>query len=196
MTSTGPYDPGRLSPPTPSPGVRRRSYADPVQGVGVALHVISPDAAADLYAGGDGGFAWAGDGPDEGTRIASGMLGLAREVGEYRPGWGPYAIVRLRDRRAIGGIGFHGPPDPDGHVEIGYDLVPSARGHGHATEALRALAAWAFAQPGLTELHATVAEGNLPSHAVLARTGFRRVGAGEDGVRYVLRARPVDVSGS
>ncbi|WP_330334239.1 GNAT family N-acetyltransferase [Streptomyces sp. NBC_00536] len=173
------------------PGLPRRRnwrwYNDPVPGVGVVLCEISPSAAADLYEGGDGGFVWPGDGPGEGTRIASGMVGLAREVGEYRPGWGPYAIVRLSDRRAIGGVGFHGAPDPDGHAEVGYDLVPSARGNGHATEALRALAGRAFGQPGLTELHATVEEGNLPSHGVVARVGFHPAGSGEDGVRYVLR---------
>ncbi|MER5727237.1 GNAT family N-acetyltransferase [Streptomyces sp. NPDC002138] len=172
------------------PGLPRRRewrwYNDALPGVGVVLCEIGPSAAADLYAGGDGGFVWPDDGPGEGTRIASGMVGLAREVGEYRPGWGPYAIVRLSDRRAIGGVGFHGAPDPDGHAEVGYDLVPSARGTGHATEALRALAGWAFGQPALTELHATVEEDNLPSHAVLARLGFRKAGSGEDGVRYLL----------
>ncbi|MET3985289.1 GNAT family N-acetyltransferase [Streptomyces sp. PvR034] len=173
------------------PGLPRRRgwrwYNDPVPGVGIVLCEISPSAAADLYEGGDGGFHWPEEGPGEGTRIASGMVGLAREVGEYHPGWGPYAIVRLSDRRAIGGMGFHGAPDPDGHAEVGYDLVPSARGHGHATEALRALAALAFARPGLTELHAVVEEGNLPSHGVVARAGFERAGSGEDGVRYRLR---------
>ncbi|MEU6890366.1 GNAT family N-acetyltransferase [Streptomyces sp. NPDC046557] len=166
-----------------------RWYGDPVRGAGVVLCEIDPSAAADLHTGGPGGFVWADDGPPEGTRIAAGMLGLAREVGEYHPGWGPYAIVRTADRRAIGGIGFHGAPDPEGHAEIGYDLLPSARGHGHATEAVRALAGWAFAQPGPTALRAVVADGNAPSHAVVRRAGFERDGSRDGTVHYLLRRR-------
>ncbi|MGW7192781.1 GNAT family N-acetyltransferase, partial [Streptomyces sp. NPDC054838] len=166
-----------------------RWYADPVRGAGVVLCEIGPPAAADLHTGGPGGFVWADDGPPEGTRIAAGMLGLAREVGEYHPGWGPYAIVREADHRAIGGIGFHGAPDPEGHAEIGYDLVPSARGRGHATEAVRALAGWAFAQPGLTALRAVVEDANAPSHAVVRRAGFEREAAVDGTVHYLLRHR-------
>lgn len=93
------------------------------------------------------------------------------------------AGVRSRDRRAVGGIGFHAAPDADGRAETGYELVPSARGCGHATEALRALARWAFAQPGAHELCATVDGANEPSRAVLRRAGFEHRGAG----RYALR---------
>ncbi|MER6216319.1 GNAT family N-acetyltransferase [Streptomyces sp. NPDC001272] len=165
-----------------------RWYSEPVAAGRVLLCEISPNVAADLHAGGTGGFAWDGDGPAEGTRFASGMVVAAREAGTYRPGWGPYAIVRTDDGRAIGGIGFHGAPDAGGNAEIGYDLVPSARGNGYATDALKGLAAWAFAQPGLTALHASVAEDNAPSHGVVTRAGFERTGAtDEHGLRYTLR---------
>ncbi|MEU3777550.1 GNAT family N-acetyltransferase [Streptomyces sp. NPDC032472] len=170
-----------------------RWYADPVPaGDRVVLCAISPELGADLAAGGTGGFAWSEDGPFDGTRAASGMTAKAYEEGTYRPGWGPYAVVRTHDRRAIGGIGFHGAPDADGQAEVGYDLVPSARGNGYATEALRGLTAWAFGQPGLTALRASVDEGNDPSHAVLRRAGFERTGAGDGAVRYALRSGSVD----
>ncbi|GAA3069774.1 hypothetical protein GCM10020254_11940 [Streptomyces goshikiensis] len=55
------------------------------------------------------------------------------------------------------------PLDGDGRAEIGYDLVPSGRGAGHATEALRALCAWAFAQPGVSALYAGADDANAPS---------------------------------
>ncbi|MCY0921439.1 MULTISPECIES: GNAT family N-acetyltransferase [unclassified Streptomyces] len=177
---------GRVDLPDLAPQENWRWYNDPIRGVGVILCEIGPAAAADLHAGGTGGFAWTEDGPAEGTRIGAGMVGLADEVGEYRPGWGPYAIVRARDHRAIGGIGFHGAPDPDGQAEIGYDLVASARRQGHATEALRALAGWAFAQPGLTGLHARVDEDNVASQAVVRRAGFQESGTDDGVVRYRL----------
>ncbi|MEU7556147.1 GNAT family N-acetyltransferase [Streptomyces sp. NPDC044571] len=165
-----------------------RWYGEPVPAGRVVLCELSPDVAADLRDGGTGGFAWTGDGPGEGTRVAAGMAFTAYEAGAYRPGWGPYAIVCTDDHRAIGGIGFHGSPDAEGNAEVGYDLVPSARGAGLVTDALAGLVAWAFAQPGLTALHATVDEGNAPSHGVLARVGFERTGAADGLVRHVLRA--------
>ncbi|MEW2417267.1 GNAT family protein [Streptomyces sp. NPDC046866] len=168
-----------------------RWYADPVPaGDRIVLCEISPDVATDLAAGGTGGFTWAADGPFEGTRAAAGMTAKAYAEGAYRPGWGPYAVIRTHDRRAVGGIGFHGAPDADGHAEVGYDLVPSARGNGYATEALRGLTARAFGQPGLTALHASVDDGNAPSHAVLLRAGFERTGAADGTVRYALRPAP------
>ncbi|MGW0366172.1 GNAT family N-acetyltransferase [Streptomyces sp. NPDC002990] len=174
------------------PGLPRltawRWYADPVRAEGMTLCEISPAVAADLHRGGPGGFAWAADGPAEGTRFAAGMVVKAHEDGSYRPGWGTYAMVRATDQLAVGGIGFHAAPDADGTVEIGYDVVPSARGNGHATQALRALSAWALARPGVSRVTATVEPDNAPSHAVVARAGFTRTGTAEGGTRYARTA--------
>ncbi|MGW0392651.1 GNAT family N-acetyltransferase [Streptomyces sp. NPDC003042] len=173
------------------PGLPRqrtwRWYNDPIRGAGVVLCEISPSLAEDLRDGGTGGFTWTEDGPVEGTRVAAALVLRARDEGTYRPGWGPYAIIRAGDRRAIGEIGFHAAPAADGHADIGYDLVPSARGHGYATRAVRALARWGFEQPGLTQLRATVDDGNPASHAVLRRAGFQKDGSVPGGVRYLLR---------
>ncbi|MFE4257685.1 GNAT family N-acetyltransferase [Streptomyces sp. NPDC056883] len=173
------------------PGLARltawRWYAEPVEAERVLLLPMSPAIAADLQAGGNGGFVWAEDGPADGTREAGGIVTRAREDGTYRPGWGPYVIVRTSDRKAIGGMGFHAAPDADGRTELGYDLVPSARGNGYATEALKALSAWAFGRPGVTRLEAVTDEDNASSRAVLRRAGFTEAGTGEGLVRYVLR---------
>lgn len=163
-----------------------RWYFEPVRAERVLLCEITPNVAADLHAGGTGGFVWAGDGPAEGTRYAAGRTAEAREAGTYRPGWGPYAIIRASDRTAIGGMGFHAAPDAGGRVELGYDLLPSARGNGYATEAAKALSGWALGQPDCTLLAAEVDEGNAPSHGVLRRAGFTEAGSGEGTVRYTL----------
>ncbi|MDN3296679.1 GNAT family N-acetyltransferase [Streptomyces ficellus] len=164
-----------------------RWYAQPLRAERLLLCEVSPHLAADLHGGGSGGFAWAGDGPERGTRFAGGMVVKAREDGTYRPGWGTYAIVRAGDGRAVGGIGFHAAPDAEGQAEIGYDLVEAARGQGYATEALRALADWAFTHPEVTVLRATVDRGNTPSHGVVTRAGFTEAAATDDGIRYELR---------
>ncbi len=115
---------------------------------------------------------WAPGFPLEGTRdVARATLAAAR-VGAPLGPFGGYAIVRRVDGVAVGDCGFHGPPDAEGLVEVGFALVPSARRAGLATEALRVLCAWALAQPVVSAVIARVDPGNAPSRAVLARTGF------------------------
>jgi RimJ/RimL family protein N-acetyltransferase len=148
----------------------------------LTLQGLTPAAAADLRMGGTGGFEWLGGEPFEGTREAAGMLVKAYEAGVHRPEWGVFALVRNEDGLAIGGMGFHGAPDEEGCAEVGYDLVEEARGHGYATEALRALTAWALARDDVGTLVATVERTNTPSQAVVTRAGFTRVS--EDGEMY------------
>jgi RimJ/RimL family protein N-acetyltransferase len=87
-----------------------------------------------------------------------------------------YVIVRRSDGLAVGDAGFHGPPDEDGQVEIGYALVPVARGVGLAREATRLLVEWARAQPGVRSVIARVEPSNGPSRRLLERLGFARDG--------------------
>ncbi|MFF8830498.1 GNAT family N-acetyltransferase [Streptomyces sp. NPDC015131] len=164
-----------------------RWYAELLRTERLLLCEVLPDAAADLHAGGSGNVVWAPGGPPEGTRVAGGIVARAHEDGGYRRGWGTYAIVRAADRRAVGAIGFHAAPDADGHAEVGYDLVEGARGHGYATEALRALADWALTRPEASALRATTEPGNTASEAVLARAGFTRVRADGAGTVHELR---------
>ncbi|RDD89669.1 GNAT family N-acetyltransferase [Streptomyces parvulus] len=153
----------------------------------LTLQGVTPAAAAGLAAGGDGGFDWLGDGPFQGTRDAAAMLLKAYEAGAHLPEWGVFALVRREDGRAVGGIGFHGTPDETGRVEIGYDLVEAARGHGYATEALRALSAWALDREEVTSVLARTEPANLASRAVIARAGFTPVGGAEGQLAYELR---------
>ncbi|MFF8288237.1 GNAT family N-acetyltransferase [Streptomyces sp. NPDC016309] len=178
---------GRAGPDRRTRPAAWRWYNEPVRSGRLVLCEVSPNIGADLHAGGDGGFTWADGGPPEGTRFAGGMVARAREAGTYRPGWGPYAIVRASDRRAIGAIGFHAAPDTDGRAELGYDLVEGARGHGYATEALRALTRWAFGRPEPAVLVATVDHDNAPSHGVVTRAGFTRAADTGGSVVYELR---------
>ncbi|MZD09438.1 GNAT family N-acetyltransferase [Streptomyces sp. SID5785] len=154
----------------------------------LTLHEISREAAADLNSGGgDGGFPWLGGGPADGTRIGSGITVKAWDEDAYRSGWGTYVLVRGADGHALGGIGFHSPPDAEGAVEIGYDLVPEARGAGYATEAVCALTAWALGQDGVGTVLAHTDPDNAASQRVLARAGFRRAAGdpGQDEYRFV-----------
>ena len=44
--------------------------------------------------------------------------------------WGMYQIILRETGEAIGDIGFHGPPDGAGTVEIGYSIVEQYHGRG------------------------------------------------------------------
>lgn len=85
-------------------------------------------------------------------------------------------------REVIGTIGFHGPPDADGRVEIGYRVEPAFRRRGIATEAVRALLAWAEAECGIHRFRASVSPGNVASLAIIGSLGFRQVGTQMDEV--------------
>jgi RimJ/RimL family protein N-acetyltransferase len=116
---------------------------------------------------------WTDDFPFEGdVGAVAGFLRATATHGEQRP-FGYYRITRLADGRAIGGLGFKGRPD-GGCVEIGYGLVPSARGHGYAAEAVTALLTVA-ADNGLSRVLADTTPDNIASQRTLIRAGFRLV---------------------
>ncbi|MFF1402600.1 GNAT family N-acetyltransferase [Streptomyces sp. NPDC058294] len=141
---------------------------------------IRPAVADDVRLGGRGGLDWLGDGPHEGTRQACSYLMKAYETGAHRPEFGVFALVRQEDGRAIGGVCFHGAPDDERRVEIGYDLIEGARGDGYATEAVRTLTEWALARDDVDTVVATVEPDNVPSQQVAARAGFVRATVDEE----------------
>ncbi|MFF5312717.1 GNAT family N-acetyltransferase [Streptomyces massasporeus] len=153
----------------------------------LTLQGVTPAAATDLSTVGDGGHEWIEGGPIEGTRVGAGLVYKQYEDGVHRPEWGMYVLVRREDERAIGAMGFHSVPDEAGRVEVGYDLVDGARGHGYATEALRALSSWALGRPEVRTVVANVERDNLPSQNVLARAGFTQVAEDPEHLTYELR---------
>ncbi|MFK4065831.1 GNAT family N-acetyltransferase [Streptomyces sp. NPDC029674] len=153
----------------------------------LALRELPPAACADLAAGGTGGLTWLDGGPFTGTRKAAEMMKKAYASGVHRSEWGLYALVRTADELAVGGMGFHGPPDDDGCVEVGYDLVETARGHGYATLALRALSEWALTHPEVTSLLAVTTPDNTPSQRVATRAGYTRLPDRDTNHAYGLR---------
>lgn len=148
------------------------------------LPLITPAQAADLI----GGRQHSSFAPGFPRRDDLDACSLVKEV---QP-WGPRLIVRGIDGLVCGTAGFFGLPAPhdDGvlEVEVGFGLVPDARGRGVATEALSALAAAADAAG--VRVRASVAAENAASLRVLAQCGFTQLrGANEDG--QLVMVRPV-----
>jgi len=133
---------------------------------------------------------WASDFPFEGdVRAVEGFIRATSVRGEQRP-FGYYRITRLTDGLAVGGVGFKGRPE-GACIEIGYGLVPSARGHGYAAEAVLALLAVAT-DHGLSRVVADTTTDNIASQRTLLRAGFRLVSTDSELHRYraLLDAAP------
>lgn len=96
--------------------------------------------------------------------------------------WGVWLMVKepispdAKERIVIGDIGFKGPPDERGVVDIGYAVVPAERGKGYASEAARVLIDWAFGHPMVQVVTADCEESNPASAAVLTEAGMKRAG--------------------
>ncbi len=149
------------------------------------LRAIDEDEAARILSGVAGpDDRWAPDFPFEGDRIAVGSFARhTAEYGEQRP-FGHYVIAGLEDGRVVGGIGFRGRPT-NGRVEVGYGLVPSARGRGYAAEALTALLDLAR-ENGASVVEAETTPDNVASQRTLERAGFTVVGTDERLIRYEI----------
>ena len=100
--------------------------------------------------------------------------------------WEWYAIwmIELQDGTHIGELCFKGI-DGSGAAEIGYGIADEHQGHGYATEAVTAAAAWALTRGPGRCVTAEVDRDNLASIRVLEKSGFELTGrSGEEGPIY------------
>lgn len=149
----------------------------------LVLHPMTPGEAEAVLAGEPAdGDRWAPGYPTDGDLLAAKRyLGACATTGDPQP-FGNYEIRRRDDGQAIGGLGFHGPADAHGTVTIGYGLIPSARGQGYASEALRELLLLARVH-GATRVRGDADLANTASHHVMTAAGMRPTGDDER-VRY------------
>ena len=96
-------------------------------------------------------------------------------------------ILHKADQVAIGGIGFHGPPDEAGMVEIGYNIIPAYGGQGYATEMARRVIGWAFQTPGIEIITAQCRDDNSGSIRVLEKVGMHRLPPEGQMLKWQLR---------
>src|SRR5580692_2353594 len=149
----------------------------------LVLHLMTVSEAEQVLAGEPGsGARWAPGYPTVGDVIAARrFLGACASTGDPQL-FGNYEIRRREDGQAIGGVGFHGPADENGSVTIGYGLIPSARGQGYASEALRGLLLFARGH-GVTCVKGDTDHDNIASQHVMLAAGMRLTGEDER-VRY------------
>jgi RimJ/RimL family protein N-acetyltransferase len=88
-----------------------------------------------------------------------------------------FALVEPRDQDVVlGCVSLDEIRLDRGCAAVGYWLAPEARGRGAATQAVRLLARWAFAELELSRLELTSSPDNETSLHVAERCGFSREG--------------------
>ncbi|MFI1738194.1 GNAT family N-acetyltransferase [Streptomyces sioyaensis] len=127
---------------------------------------------------------WAADFPADGDRVIAGYTaGHPAARGAY----GQRQILERESGLVVGAIGLFWPP-ADGSVEFGYGIVPSRRGRGYASEAARALVAFAFTAPGVHTVRADIERSNPASGRVLEKAGLERWSSDDTHVRFRVTA--------
>jgi RimJ/RimL family protein N-acetyltransferase len=102
-----------------------------------------------------------------------------------------WLMVLAADRQAIGWVSLRVGDHSRGTAELAYSVLAAHRGAGYATEAARAVVAFAFEQSDLRMVEACCVPANLGSRRLLARIGFGEVRVQRNGA--IVRGRPVDI---
>jgi [ribosomal protein S5]-alanine N-acetyltransferase len=108
--------------------------------------------------------------------------------------WLARAMVLTDDdgrRLMIGTIGFHGAPDEQGRLEVGYRIEPEYRRRGYTREAVRGMFDWAATEHGVHRFVASVRPDNEASLGLVRAFGFEQTGTqmdDVDGLELVLEA--------
>jgi len=114
--------------------------------------------------------------PAERAEVSPDWLTRARAASAADPWLFGFSALDRDSGAVIGGGGFKGAPDAEGVVEIAYGIDPAHQGRGYATEAAKALVAFAFGSDLVRVVRAHTKQGNTASERVLAKCGFERIG--------------------
>jgi len=121
-------------------------------------------------------------------------------------GWVQLTVIERESGRLVGDVGMSPAEGEPTVLKIGYTIDPSAQGRGYATEAVRALVAYAFDALRAEIVRIYANEDNVASIRVAEKAGFRLLERFEHGegderrsvVRYELArsdAAPAELVG-
>jgi RimJ/RimL family protein N-acetyltransferase len=144
----------------------------------------------------DGVVLLRGSEPRDAAAIEEGMHDpdVVRWIGAPRPsaqavlaeneerwaGGSPTLSICELDGSCVGLVWMNRRAGDPGTGAVGYWLLPSARGRGLATRAVRLVSGWVTTELGITKLRLTTAPDNDRSQRVAERSGFRRLGVGAE----------------
>ncbi len=132
--------------------------------------------------------------PDNLKDVQDFFLGLYKEHHDWGS-WLTWYAIRIDTEYPVlcGGIGFKGPADEHGMVEIGYSVLPEYQGEGLATEMVNGIVRWASRQNSVKRIEAEVNIANEPSIRVLEKNDFVRIGAGFEVDTFRFRYKTLSV---
>jgi RimJ/RimL family protein N-acetyltransferase len=117
---------------------------------------------------------------------------LRQAVEEPAPGRLPsLAIADAGSLEFLGSIGLYRIDQHNRRAEVGFWLLPSARGRGLATRAVRLVTGWALESLGFHRVEITTAPDNAATRRLAAGLGFVEEGVMTE--RNLERGRRVDV---
>lgn len=102
---------------------------------------------------------------------------IDRQLGRHAEGAGfSFVIVDRETDQAVGSVGLWCRALDTGRASAGYSLVPSARGRGLATDAVRAVTAFGWTLSAVHRIELYIEPWNSGSIGVAERAGYRREG--------------------
>ncbi len=108
-----------------------------------------------------------------------GVRGEIEEMAGRKPGapggWVQLSVEERDTGRLVGDVGMSPAEGEPGVVKVGYTIAPAFQGKGYGTEAVAALAGYAFDMLGMEIVRAYASALNLPSHRVAEKVGMRLV---------------------
>ncbi|MCR3757540.1 GNAT family N-acetyltransferase [Clostridium felsineum] len=141
---------------------------------------ITLNLAKDLMAGSNDELKKLGIKPNENwptsdTKDILPIISKNLEKDKIPSGFETWPIIRKDTMQVIGDIGFHGKPNENGEVEVGYGIVENQRKQGFGFEALSAIIDWANLQKNVSIIKAECLIENKPSLRMLEKVGMKEV---------------------
>ncbi len=106
--------------------------------------------------------------------IKNSFLPYLQDKNEYFLFHTLWIIVEKSQKCIIGGICFHGEPNENGEVEIGYGIDKPFQNNGYMTETIVEFISWCKTQDKIKSIIAETDIDNLSSIQVLKKCGFEK----------------------
>ena len=90
--------------------------------------------------------------------------------------WTMWIIIDTSKMAIIGAFCFHGAPDENNEIEIGYGTDHIYRNQRYMTEAISAIVNWLKDNTNIRSIKAETDESNIASVRLLTNNGFTRIG--------------------
>lgn len=104
--------------------------------------------------------------------IRNGLLPFLSDGDKNAPFYTMWVIIGKEQQAIYGGCCFHGAPDEQGEVEIGFGIDEEFRNKGYMTETLSGILRWAENRPTIKTVKAITDASNFAAIQVLKKSKF------------------------